>query len=124
MRRIAIAALGLLAVSACAHDPYRYGYGSGDGYGYGYQGGDWSGSYGEDLSRPDPWLEDTREGQIILRRALGDGGYNPSAIRHLNVQFRRSPTPIATAASATGKFASRLPAAPRTAGAGKAQASG
>lgn len=88
MRRFAIAALGLFAVSACAHDPYGYGYGHGGGYG-GYYGDQWSGNSGGDLSRPDPWLQNTREGQIILRRALGDGGYNPSAIRHLNIQFRR-----------------------------------
>lgn len=87
MRRFAAPLLCLLAVSACAHDPYRYG---GGGYGddYGYAGGEWSGHDMDELFQLDPWLEDTREGQVIVGRSLGEV-YYPEAIRDLNIRFRR-----------------------------------
>jgi len=84
MRRLALPLLCLLAVSACAHDPYRYGGPSG---GYGYDGDDWSGRDMDDLSRLDPWLEDTREGEQIVGRALGRD-FHPDAVRDLNIRFR------------------------------------
>lgn len=89
MRR-ALSMLALLAVSGCAHDPHRYGdgYGPGSDGGYGYQGDEWSGRELDDLFRPDPWLEDTREGRVILDRALG-GRAHPEAVRDLNIRFRR-----------------------------------
>lgn len=86
MRRIALSLICLAAVSACSS--HRYGY---DGYGpagYGYDGGEWSGRGLDDLYRPDPWLQDTREGQAILDRHLGRGGH-PEEIRDLNIRFRR-----------------------------------
>jgi len=81
MRRLAASLLCLLAASACAHDPYRYG------PDYGYQGDEWAGE-DMDLYRLDPWLEDTREGQVIVSRSLGEA-YHPEAIRDLNIHFRR-----------------------------------
>jgi hypothetical protein len=83
MRRAALTLLCLLAASACAHDPYRYG----GGYDYGYQGDEWSGHQMDDLFSLDPWLEDTREGQAIVGRSLGQA-YHPEAIRDLNIRFR------------------------------------
>ena len=87
MRRAAITLLCLLAASACAHDPYRYGQG---GYGddYGYQGDEWSGHEMDDLFSMDPWLEDTREGRAIVDRSLGQA-FHPEAIRDLNIRFRQ-----------------------------------
>lgn len=84
MRRFAAPLLCLLAVSACAHDPYRYG-----GYpdDYGYQGDEWSGHDMDALSELDPWLEDTREGNVIVSRTLGQA-FHPEAIRDLNIRFR------------------------------------
>jgi len=85
MRRFALPLVALLAVSACSHNDY--GYGPGGPYG-GYAGDQWAGQGFDDLSRPDPWLEDTREGRIILDRALREGGNHPGAIRALNIRFR------------------------------------
>ena len=87
MRRIAIATICLLAASACAHDPY-YGYGPGPYDDLGYYGDEWAGQGMDDLFRPDPWLEDTREGNAILAANLR-GGYHPEAVRDLNIRFRR-----------------------------------
>lgn len=84
MRRLAVPLLCLLAVGACAHDPYYDRYGGG----YGYGGDEWSGYGQEDLFRLDPWLDETREGRIIVERGLG-GDYHPEAVRDLNVRFRR-----------------------------------
>ena len=87
MRRLAAPLLCLLAVSACAHHPY--GYGSPDyGDDYGYQGNEWSGHDMDELFQLDPWLEDTREGQVIVGRSLGEA-YHAEAIRDLNIRFRR-----------------------------------
>jgi hypothetical protein len=74
-------------MSACAHDPYGYG---SPGYGgaYGYHGDEWSGHDMDELSQLDPWLEDTREGRVIVDRSLGEV-YYPEAIRDLNIRFRR-----------------------------------
>lgn len=83
MRRLTLSMLCLLAVSACAHD--RYGYGPPPPYGY--EGDDYAGRDLGDLFRPDPWLEETREGQAILSRHLDRGGH-PEAIRALNIRFR------------------------------------
>jgi hypothetical protein len=85
MRRLAVPFLALLAATACAHDPYRYG--SYDD-GYGYEGDDWAGRDLDDLFRPDPWLVDTREGQVILERSIGEVSH-PEAVRDLNIRFRR-----------------------------------
>lgn len=82
MRRLTATLIALLAVSACAHDRYRYGHD-----GYGYQGDDWS-APGEDLYRLDPWLEETREGQAIVARSLGRD-FHPEAVRDLNIRFRQ-----------------------------------
>ena len=81
MRRLALPLLCLLAVS-CAHDRGRYGPGS-----YAYDGEEWAGRELDELSRPDPWLEETREGQAILDRNLRAGGH-PDAVRELNIRFR------------------------------------
>jgi hypothetical protein len=89
VRRFAIPLLCLLAASACAHDPYRTGYGPGPhDDGYGYAGDQWSGHDMDELFELDPWLEDTREGRVIVGRSLGER-YHPEAIRDLNIQFRR-----------------------------------
>jgi hypothetical protein len=89
MRRLILIPLCLAAVAACTHDPYRYG--PSGGYGpadYDYAGDDWGGRDWDDLSRLDPWFEDTREGQAILSRSI-DGGLHPDAVRDLNIRFRR-----------------------------------
>ena len=86
MRRAAVTLLCLLAASACAHDPYRYGHGGYDDD-YGYQGDTWSGHDMDELFQLDPWLEDTREGNVIVSRTLGQA-YHPEAIRDLNIRFR------------------------------------
>jgi len=86
MRRFAIPLLCLLAASACAHD--RYGYGPGPGYdGYGYSGDEWSGA-DFDPRRLDPWLEETREGRLIVERALGPDP-DPAVFSQINLQFRQ-----------------------------------
>lgn len=85
MRRFAVPLICLLAASACAHNPYRYGPGGPD---YGYQGDEWAGHGMDDLFRLDPWLEDTREGQAIVASNLRDA-YHPEAVRDLNIRFRR-----------------------------------
>ncbi|HEY0164489.1 MAG TPA: hypothetical protein VGB39_03855 [Sphingomicrobium sp.] len=85
MRRLAVPLLCLLslAATACAYDRYgRYGYDD-----YGYHGDQWSGRFGGDLSRLDPWLEDTEEGRVIVARSLG-GRFHPAAVRDLNIRFR------------------------------------
>lgn len=86
MRRFAAPLLCLLAVTACAHDPYRYGP-PGHDDGYGYAGDQWSGHDMDELFRLDPWLEDTREGQVIVDRSLGEA-HHPEAVRDLNIRFR------------------------------------
>lgn len=90
MRRYVLSVLCLLAATGCAHDPYRYGgpdpY---DGYGYGYGGADYAGAAMDDLDVLDPWLANTREGGIIVERALGDDGWEVGAVRALNIRFRR-----------------------------------
>lgn len=83
MRRLVLPLLCLLAASACAHDPYGYG-----SPGYGYHGDEWSGRDHDDLFRLDPWLEETREGRMIVERGLGEV-YYPEAVRELNIRFRR-----------------------------------
>lgn len=92
MRRFTVPLLCLFVATACAHDPYRYGGSYGPGYGdydeYGYRGDDWSSRDMNDLFRLDPWLEETREGQEIVARSLGQG-YHPEAVRDLNIRFRR-----------------------------------
>lgn len=88
MRRFALPALCLLAASACAHDPYRYG-GPGPNDGYGYGGDDYGGAAMDDLDVLDPWLANTREGGIIVERALGDDHWEVQAVRDLNIRFRR-----------------------------------
>jgi hypothetical protein len=77
--------LCLLAVSACAHDRGRYGHGPAP---YDYAGDEWAGREGDDLFRPDPWLEETREGQAILANNLREV-YHPEAVRDLNIRFRQ-----------------------------------
>lgn len=84
MRRFALPLVALLAVSACSHN--RYGYGPGDGYGYG--GGAYAGAAMDDLDVLDPWLAQTREGGIIVERALGDDNWEVQAVRDLNIRFR------------------------------------
>jgi hypothetical protein len=42
----------------------------------------------DELFQLDPWLEDTREGRVIVGRSLGER-YHPEAIRDLNIRFRR-----------------------------------
>lgn len=90
MRRFAVPLLCLLAVSACAHDRYGSSFGPPPGYddGYGYQGDDWPGHDMDELFRLDPWLEDTREGNAIVRNTLGEA-YHPEAVRDLNIRFRQ-----------------------------------
>ena len=86
MRLFAAPLLCLLAVSACAYDRYRY---ADRGYDdYGYAGEEWADRELDDLFSLDPWLEDTREGQVIVGRSLGQA-YHPEAIRDLNIRFRR-----------------------------------
>ncbi len=87
MRRLAIPFLALLAVTACAHDPYRYGGGPGAGP-YGYYGDEWDDAQFSDPRRLDPWLEETREGRLIVERALGPDP-DPAIFSQINLQFRQ-----------------------------------
>lgn len=87
MRRLVpLLALAAASLSACAHYDDDYGYRDNryDYAGHNYRDADFE----EDLSRLDPWLDETDEGRDIAMHYLA-GRRDAGAVRDLNIRFRR-----------------------------------